>query len=217
MYFFGNQRRRINCLLATEVLIITSLTRRLVLVDLVINRCRVRVRVRVRTCQTVTHVWPWCQRSGAEAANAHGSRGQAEAPCGNGARSTSRLRTWPRPAAGAAPPSTAHAGAQRSHPEGCAGRRSGRVRFRCARRGEQRQQQAHRGRQQQQAMQQQQQPQQQQQLCTSCADPGGQWQCECRSLRLVSGDCDSAQWSRTGQYSRGLSPFPSLPYVPRFP
>ena len=56
---------------------------------------------------TVTHVRPWCQRSGAKAADVHGSRGQAAAPCGNGARSTSRLRTRPRPAAGAAPPSTA--------------------------------------------------------------------------------------------------------------
>ena len=64
---------------------------------------------------------------------AHAARRRRPA-CGNGARSTSRLRTRPRPAAGAAPPSTAHAGAQRSHPEGCAGRRSGRVRFRCARR-----------------------------------------------------------------------------------
>ena len=84
--------------------------------------------VHVRLCR---------QCPGADVADVHVAAGHAAAPCGNGARSTSRLRTRLRCAAGAAPPSTAlrvrSAAIQRgAH---CAGRCSGRVRFRCANRG----------------------------------------------------------------------------------
>ena len=54
--------------------------------------------VHVRLCR---------QCPGADVADVHVAAGHAAAPCGNGARSTSRLRTRLRCAAGAAPPSTA--------------------------------------------------------------------------------------------------------------
>ena len=54
--------------------------------------------VHVRLCR---------QCPGADVADVRVAAGHAAAPCGNGARSTSRLRTRLRCAAGAAPPSTA--------------------------------------------------------------------------------------------------------------
>ena len=84
----------------------------------------------------VLHVRLCCQCPGADVADVHVAAGHAAAPCGNGARSTSRLRTRLRSAAGAAPPSTAlRVRSALSHPESCGGRCSGRVRFRCASRG----------------------------------------------------------------------------------
>ena len=75
--------------------------------------------------QTFTNMRPCCLRLGADVADVHAAAGQAAAPCGNGACSTSRLRTRLRSAAGTAPPSTAHAGAQRSYPKGCTAAQAG--------------------------------------------------------------------------------------------
>ena len=72
--------------------------------------------VHVRLCR---------QCPGADVADVHVAAGHAAAPCGNGARSTSRLRTRLRCAAGAAPPSTAlrvrSAAIQRGAQAGAAG------------------------------------------------------------------------------------------------
>ena len=81
------------------------------------------------------NVWPCCLRPGAAVADVHVAAGHVTAPCGIGARSTSR-RALGRGLLQAQQHSQLRgAPAQRSCPEGCGGRRSGRVRFRCASRG----------------------------------------------------------------------------------